>query len=67
MNLLKEVFLGRRLDEFLHVSNGRVTGPTKEAKRAFRGQGWMSILAYDLVGRVLGVSCVDLLGGSATV
>ena len=23
----------------------------------------MSILAYDLVGRALGVSCVDLLGG----
>ena len=63
MRLLKEVFLGRRLDEFLQVSDGRVTGPTKEAKRAFRGQGWMSILAYDLVGRALGVSCVDLLGG----
>ena len=63
MNLLKEVFLGKRLDELLHVSQGRVTAPTKEAKRAFRGQGWMSILAYDLVGRALDVSCVDLLGG----
>ena len=63
MNLLKEVFLGHRVDEFLKVSGGRVIGPKKEANRAFRHQGWMSILAYDLLGREMGVSCVELLGG----
>ena len=63
INLLKEVFLGKRVDEFLEVSSGRVTGPKREAGRAFRHQGWMSILAYDLLGREMGVSCVELLGG----
>jgi len=63
VGLLKEVFLGRRVSEFLHVSRGRVVGPRKEARRAFRDQGWMSILAYDLLGREMGVSCVELLGG----
>lgn len=63
VRLLKEVFLGRRVDEFLEVSGGRVIGPKKEANRAFRNQGWMSILAYDLLAREMGVSCVELLGG----
>ena len=63
VSMLREVFLGRRIDEFLQVSNGRVVGPKKEANRAFRNQGWMSILAYDLLAREMGVSCVELLGG----
>jgi len=63
VNLIREVFLGRRVDEFLEVSEGRVVGPKKDANRAFRNQGWMSILAYDLLAREMGVSCVELLGG----
>jgi L-alanine-DL-glutamate epimerase-like enolase superfamily enzyme len=63
LNLLREVFLGRRIDEFLEVSDGRVVRPKKAANRAFRSNGWMSILAYDLLGREMGVSCVELLGG----
>jgi len=63
VSMLREVFLGRRIDEFLQVSSGRVVGPKKEANRAFRNNGWMSILAYDLLAREMGVSCVELLGG----
>lgn len=63
MNLLKEVYLGRRVDEFLKVSNDRVVGPKKEAGRVFRTHGWMSTLAYDLLAREMGVSCIELLGG----
>ena len=63
VGLLKEVFLGRRVDEFLEVSGGRVVKPKKEANRVFRNNGWMSILAYDLLAREMGVSCVELLGG----
>ena len=63
MNLLREVFLGRRASDFLQVSEGRVTGVKPALERAFRSHGWMSILAYDLLGRELGVSCVEMLGG----
>ena len=63
MDLLKEVYLGRRVDEFLTVSGGRVVGPKKEAGRVFRTYPWMSTLAYELQAREMGVSCVDLLGG----
>ena len=37
MNLLKEVFLGKRLDELLHVSNDRVTGPYKGSETGIPG------------------------------
>jgi len=63
MDLLREVFLGRRVSDFLHVSEVRVTGVKPAVERAFRSHGWMSILAYDLLGKEMGVSCVDLLGG----
>ena len=63
IQLLKEVVLGRRIDDFLEVSGNRVVGPKKEANRIFRSHRWMSILAYDLMGREMGVSCVELLGG----
>ena len=64
MNLLKDVYLGKRIDDFLNVSGGRVTGLKKEAGRIFRGRnGWMSTLAYELTAREMGVSCVELLGG----
>ena len=63
VRLLREVLLGRRVDEFLHVSCGRVVGPTREANRVFRNHPWMSVLAYDLTARELGVSCIELLGG----
>ena len=61
--ILKEVFLGIRICDLLEVSNGRVIKPKPGPGRAFRENGWMSILAYDLAGRELGVSAVDLLGG----
>ncbi len=63
MDALREVFLGKRVDEFLEVSGGRVVGAKPSAQSAFKEQGWMSILAFDLLGRELGVSCVELLGG----
>lgn len=60
---LREVFLGRRVNEFLHVSEGCVTGVKPAVERAFGSHGWMSILAFDLLGKELDVSCIDLLGG----
>ena len=63
LNVLSEVFLGKHTDEFLEVSGGRVTGVKPSARGAFRDHGWMSILAFDLLGREMGVSCVDLLAG----
>ncbi len=63
LDILREVFMDRPVDDLLNISGGRVTGPGAPVARAFEQHGWMSILAYDLVGRVNGVSCVDLLGG----
>ena len=63
MKLLKEVFLGIHIDDLLEISDGRVVKPKPNSGRAFRQNGWMSILAYDLAGRELGVSAIDLLGG----
>jgi len=63
LDLLREVFLGRRTDEFLEVSDGEVTGVEPSVQRAFRHNAWMSILAFDLLGKEMGLSCIDLLGG----
>ena len=63
LDLLREVFLGSRTDEFLQVSEGKVVGVKPEAQRAFSRNGWMSILAFDLLGKDRGISCIDLLGG----
>ena len=63
LNVLSEVFLGKHTDEFLEVIGGRVTGVKPSVRGAFRNHGWMSILAFDLLGREMGVSCVDLLAG----
>jgi L-alanine-DL-glutamate epimerase-like enolase superfamily enzyme len=60
---LKEVFLGQKMDAFLEVSNGVVTGVKPYAKSAFRDNAWMSLAAYDLLAKEIGVSCVDILGG----
>ena len=61
--VLDEALLGRRVDELLEVSTGRVAGPKKGMDRVFQKHRWMTILAYDLLARERGVSCVDLLGG----
>ena len=61
--LPREPWPGKRVDEFLEVSGGRVVGVTDAHKPPFWEHGWMSILAFDLLGRDMGVSCVDLLGG----
>jgi len=63
INLLRDNVLGRRVDEFLEVSDGQVVGPKKETEQLFRRDRWMSILAYDLLAREMGVPCFDLLGG----
>ena len=63
ISLLREGFLGRTVDEFLKVSDGQVVGVRDAYKKAFWAHGWMSILAFDLLGQEMGVSCVDLLGG----
>ncbi len=63
IQLLRESLLGRRVDEFLEVSGGRATGVKPSVSSVFRDHGWMSILAYDLAAKELGISCIDLLGG----
>lgn len=63
--LLREMFLDKRVDEYLETSDGRVVGVRDAYKEAFQTHGWMSILAFDLLGQDLGISCVDLLGGQA--
>jgi len=61
--LLRETFLGRSTDEFLEMDAGKVVGVKTAFQEVFRKHGWMSILAFDLVGRESGLSCVDMLGG----
>ena len=63
VSLLNDTFVGHRLDEFLEISDGRVVGVCKAYKQAFWTHGWMSILAFDLIGQEMGMSCVELLGG----
>ena len=63
LDLLREVFLGLRTDEFLETSGGVVTGLKPGTEKALNRHGWMDILAFDLLGREIGVSCIDLLGG----
>ncbi len=55
--------MGRRVEELLEVSEGRVTGAKKGMEKVFKKHRWMSILAYDLLARERGVSCIELLGG----
>lgn len=61
--LVREIFLGKRVDHFLEVVDGVVTGVKIASRGVFRDHGWASIAAYDLLGRELGVSAIDLLGG----
>ena len=63
ISLLTETFIDRYVSEFLEVSDGQVVGVSPIHKEAFWSHGWMSILAFDLLGHELGLSCVDLLGG----
>ncbi|MEC9437811.1 MAG: enolase C-terminal domain-like protein, partial [Chloroflexota bacterium] len=63
ISLLTETFIDRYVGEFLEVSDGQVVGVSPIHKEAFWSHGWMSILAFDLLGHELGLSCVDLLGG----
>jgi L-alanine-DL-glutamate epimerase-like enolase superfamily enzyme len=65
ISLLNDTFIGRRTDEFLEVSDGRVVGVCEAYKQAFWDHGWMSILAFDLIGQEMGITCVELLGGQA--
>lgn len=60
---LAEALLDRRIDDLLELSGGVVTGAKKEMEPVFKQQRWMSILAYDLLAREMGISCIDLLGG----
>ena len=63
VRFLDEALLGRRIDELLEVSDGRVTGAAKRMAGIFKQHRWMSILAFDLLAREHGVSCIELLGG----
>lgn len=60
---VKGALLGREVDQLLEVSDGVVTGAGPGMERWYRRNGWMTILAFDLVGKVRGVSAIDLLGG----
>lgn len=61
--LLRETFLGKRTDEFLEMDSGVVVGVKGPFQDVFKNHGWMDLLAFDLAGRDMGVSCVDMLGG----
>jgi len=63
MALLEETFLGKETDEFLEMEGGVATGVKPAFQDVFKRHGWMNLLAFDLAGRDLGVSCVDMLGG----
>ncbi len=60
---IKGALLGREVDDLLEITDGVVTGPGPEMNRWYRRNGWMTILAFDLVGKTRGVSAIDLLGG----
>ena len=63
LEYLKGALLGREVGGLLEVTDGVVTGPGPEMGRWYRRNGWLSILAFDLVGKVRGASAIDLLGG----
>ena len=60
---IKGALLGREVDQLLEISEGVVIGAGPDMDRWYRRNGWMTILAFDLVGKVQGVSAIDLLGG----
>ena len=60
---IKGALLGREVDQLLEISEGVVMGAGPDMDRWYRRNGWMTILAFDLVGKVQGVSAIDLLGG----
>ena len=60
---LKDALLGREVDDLLGIYDGVVTGAGPGMDRWYRHNGWLSILAFDLVGKVRGVSAIDLFGG----
>ena len=61
--LLQETLMGKRVTDLLLLDGDVVVGPGNDYKTLFHKHGWLSILAYDLVGKQLGVSAVTLLGG----
>lgn len=63
LEFLEGALLGREVDGLLEISDGVVTGAGPGMDRWYRGNGWLSILAFDLVGKMRGVSAIDLLGG----
>ena len=63
VDLLREVFSGAEINDLLEITNGVALRPGKKFRKASRDHGWMSILAYDLVGRNIKTSCVDLFSG----
>lgn len=65
LSLLRELFLGRKASELVSMNGKAVVGPGRSLEVAFREHGWASIGAFDLVGRSLDVSCVEMLGGPA--
>tara|TARA_B100000676_G_scaffold307131_1_gene364883 strand:- start:653 stop:1210 length:558 start_codon:yes stop_codon:yes gene_type:complete len=60
---IKGALLGREVDQLLEISDGVVTGAGPGMEKWYFRNGWMTILAFDLVGKVRGVSAIDLLGG----
>ncbi|MDP6667024.1 MAG: enolase C-terminal domain-like protein [Dehalococcoidia bacterium] len=63
LEYLNGALLGREVDSLLEISSGVVTGAGPGMGRWYRGNGWLSILAFDLVGKVHNTSAIDLLGG----
>ncbi len=61
--LLREVVLGRSVDDFLKIDGDRVRGAAPAVREALRQDGWLSTLAFDLIGRARDVPATELLGG----
>ena len=60
---LRETLYGRRIDELLEIRDNRVIGASPRLQKILPAYGWITILACDLAGKALGISCTELLGG----
>ncbi len=63
IEVLRRALIGRSVDEFLELEGEAVVGVKPGMRRVFRRHGWLSTVAFDLLARARGVSCIDLLGG----
>ncbi len=63
LSFLKGGLIGLEIDSMLQVEDGVVRGAGESTTSLFRNEPWLSTLAFDLYGKVHGISAIDLLGG----